>query len=546
MKQLRNSPQRSGEMDVPKARGLSGRRKASAKPATPDRPSSPHPAGPALRGATPSLGGGGYLEPGVGHVKAEPEGDTGKQLHEMVRHYEELYNLVPVSFVTLDKRGIILKLNERAARLLAFPIQWLLERSFLVFVCPRDVERFLSLLSRFRRAPDRQEIIGLDLLIGNELVPVQISIQPSIRDGRLIYQMAVVDLTEIKVIERELKETLNNWYSLVENAPDIIMTIDRKGEITFVNRDAWEYPISALVGTKLTDYVEEKDRTKLERCIRGAFESNQPSTCEVAGINGVKEHWYSFSFGPVRSITVRDANTTTVTIRDISQHKRTEQSLRESREQLREFAGRLDQVREEERTRVAREIHDELGQALTILKMDLAWVQGKTSPGTNGTRKKIKSMIADVDYTIERVRKIVSELRPSILDELGLTAAIEWQVSQFQERTGIRGVFESNTDKFNLSPEAAAALFRVVQEALTNVMRHADARQVRITLRSSGRLLRIAIADDGKGVARDQVNNRKSFGIVGMTERVHRIGGEFNIFSVPGRGTRLEIAVPLK
>jgi len=173
-------------------------------------------------------------------------------------------------------------------------------------------------------------------------------------------------------------------------------------------------------------------------------------------------------------------------------------------------------------------------------------VQGKTSPGTNGTRKKIKSMIADVDYTIERVRKIVSELRPSILDELGLTAAIEWQVSQFQERTGIRGVFESNTDKFNLSPEAAAALFRVVQEALTNVMKHADARQVRITLRSSGRLLRIAIADDGKGVARDQVNNRKSFGIVGKTERVHRIGGEFNIFSVPGRGTRLEIAVPLK
>src|SRR5438128_11060228 len=116
--------------------------------------------------------------------------------------------------------------------------------------------------------------------------------------------------------------------------------------------------------------------------------------------------------------------------------------------------------------------------------MDLAWVQGKTSPGTNGTRKKIKSMIADVDYTIERVRKIVSELRPSILDELGLTAAMEWQVSQFQERTGIRGIFESSTENVDLPPDTAAALFRVVQEALTNIMRHAEAHHVRVALNS--------------------------------------------------------------
>ena len=141
----------------------------------------------------------------------------------------------------------------------------------------------------------------------------------------------------------------------------------------------------------------------------------------MKGANGDKERWYSFSFGSVQS-HFKHAPTTTVTIRDITKHKRTEESLRASREQLREFAARLDGVREEERMRVAREIHDELGQALTILKMDLAWIMSKPQ---NRTHKKIKSMIAEVDQTIQKVRQIVTELRPSILDELGLSAAIE-------------------------------------------------------------------------------------------------------------------------
>src|SRR5262249_10238523 len=157
---------------------------------------------------------------------------------------------------------------------------------------------------------------------------------------------------------------------------------------------------------------------------------------------GHHESWYSFSFGsphaagwtstyPVRTTT------TTVMIREISEHKRTEETLRTSGEQLRDFAARLEAVREEERTRVAREIHDELGQALTALKLDLAWVRTKTR-GAAEIRKKMHAMIAHVDDTIERVRRIASDLRPSILDDLGLIPAIEWQVTQFRKRTGIR------------------------------------------------------------------------------------------------------------
>jgi signal transduction histidine kinase len=239
------------------------------------------------------------------------------------------------------------------------------------------------------------------------------------------------------------------------------------------------------------------------------------------------------------------SNRTKIAIREIAEHKRIEESLRSSQEELREFAARIDAVREEERARIAREIHDELGQALTIFKMDLAWLQSKTNLKNSGG-KKLKSMIVDVDQTIERVRNIVSDLRPSILDDLGLTAAVEWQLSQFQERTGIRSTFESGREDFSLPQDIAAALFRVVQEALTNVVRHAEASQVRVAMKAARGILRIQIKDDGKGVTRQQLNNRRSFGIIGMRERVRRIGGEVNISSGPGRGTRLEIVVPLK
>ena len=474
-----------------------------------------------------------------------PRAGESSALQHALRQYEELYDLAPLCLLTLDRRGIMLTLNERAARLVALPIQWLRGRPFLVFVAGHDVGRFLELLSRLRHAPGVRQMLEIELCVNDRFVPVQVWMGSSRRVNEIIYHMAIVDLSEVRAIEKELKEALNNWYSLVQSAPDIIMTVDHNSHITFANRHVWGYSARALAGTRLTDYVSEKYRAKLKKCVGTAF-TGQPTAFECCGVNGDKR-WYSFSFGPVHhdSQTAKEAKTTTVTIRDISEHKRIEQSLRKSREQLREFAGRLDQAREEERTRVAREIHDQLGQALTILKMDLSWLKAQTHSG-DGAPKKIKSMIAHVDQTIETVRKIVTELRPSILDEIGLPAAIEWQLSQFQERTGIRGIFESShgSDTFELSCDVGAALFRVVQEALTNIVRHAGATEVRIGMKSLGNVLTISITDNGRGITRQQINDPRSFGIVGMKERVHRIGGQFNIYSSPGRGTRIEISTP--
>jgi len=490
---------------------------------------------------------GGYWKSGT-QRPGQRQPDGREELRDALRSYEEFYNFAPICFLTLNRCGNIMTLNERAARLLAFPVAWLQQRPFLVFLAMHDVARFVELLNRLRRIPGEAEMANMDLSIYGHLVPAQIWIRSSARGNEITYRMTLLDLSDIRAMQEDLRRALTHWHSLVESAPDVIMTVSRDAQIWFTNRPVWGYSIRALARTRLTDYVRERDRARMAKCIEAAFNptADQPSSCEIMGVNGDKR-WYSFSFGPVRrqSPPPKEDQTTTVTIRDISEHKAVEQSLRKSREELREFAARMDQVREEERTRMAREIHDQLGQALTILKLDLSWLHGKA--GTeDSTRKKIGTMITHVDQTIETVRKIVTELRPSILDELGLIAAIEWQLSQFQGRAGIRTIFESDSDSLNLSRDVAVALFRIVQEALTNVMRHAGATKVRIAIRSIADRLVISVTDNGKGITRQQINDPRSFGIMGMNERVHRIGGQLNIYSSPGRGTRIEISSPLK
>ena len=232
-------------------------------------------------------------------------------------------------------------------------------------------------------------------------------------------------------------------------------------------------------------------------------------------------------------------------IREISKHKRAEENLRASSEQMRDFAAHVDAAVEEERNRVAREIHDELGQALTALKLDLAWIQRRT-PRDGAVRKKMVDILRDVDKTIQGVRRISSELRPLILDDLGLIAAIEWQLNQFRKRSQVRTQFLSNVDSINLSPAGNTAVFRVVQEALTNIMRHAKATRVRIVVDQAQDSVRISIADNGVGMTVNPEQAHKTMGIVGMKERIARLSGDLKILSTPGKGTRLEIVVPVE
>src|SRR5215467_875476 len=230
---------------------------------------------------------------------------------------------------------------------------------------------------------------------------------------------------------------------------------------------------------------------------------------------------------------------------EIAERRRVEGELRKSLVQLRALAARLQLVREEERALVAREMHDELGQACTAIKMDLASIGRKTSKTQVQLREKVHSTMELVDKMIFTVRRIASELRPRTLDDLGLTAALEWQAQEFENRTGIRCVVVLPQEQLALDSEHSTAIFRIFQESLTNVARHAKASQVEARLETQPGKLLFTVHDNGIGFNAKQTIVRKSLGLVGMQERALLLDGKLTIEGVPGSGTTVTLQIPL-
>ncbi len=232
------------------------------------------------------------------------------------------------------------------------------------------------------------------------------------------------------------------------------------------------------------------------------------------------------------------------TITDITERMNSEIEIDNSRKQLRALTVRLQNIREEERTHIAREIHDDLGQALTGLRMDLAWLTNKFSAADETARKRLKAMMDLTDGTIHKVRKLATDLRPGILDDIGLAAAIEWQGKDFGERTGIEFSFHLD-EELHMDEKHSTAFFRIFQESLTNVIRHAQARHVGISLRKDGSNVILTIEDDGKGIAPNELANPRSVGILGMKERAASLNCEVNIIGVHNKGTTVRVRIPL-
>lgn len=230
---------------------------------------------------------------------------------------------------------------------------------------------------------------------------------------------------------------------------------------------------------------------------------------------------------------------------DISQRKRAEDEMKQSQLELRQLAAHLQTIREEERASMAREIHDELGQQLTGLKMDLYWLNSQTQLAEDERKKKLKATIKLVDQTINTVRKIAAELHPSMLDDLGLIEALGWYSQEFQNRFGITVRFHSSISEVNVDPKVSIGLFRIYQESLTNVARHAEAKSVNSTFEFIDHNAILKIVDDGKGFDRLKTPRKKTLGLLGMKERTLMMGGQYEITSMPGKGTTVSVIVPL-
>jgi len=230
---------------------------------------------------------------------------------------------------------------------------------------------------------------------------------------------------------------------------------------------------------------------------------------------------------------------------DITLRRQAEENLRISRDQLRTLAVKIDMIREEERKRIAREIHDQLGQILTGLKMNVSWISKKVS-AENSLKQKTDYMIELIDMAIQSVRKIATDLRPGVLDELGLEAAIEWQALEFEKQSGIPCQLDIRKQPELANQEFSIAVFRILQEALTNIARHSSASEVMINLAVENNSLYLTIEDNGKGITEEQIKDHNSIGILGMNERAMPFGGEVIVSPGKERGTKVIARIPLK
>jgi len=230
---------------------------------------------------------------------------------------------------------------------------------------------------------------------------------------------------------------------------------------------------------------------------------------------------------------------------EISERKRAEEELKTSYEQLRNLSVHLQAIREEERTRIAREIHDELGQTLTALKMDISWLKKRCAQEQTTFLEKVKTMETLLDATIKVIKRLATELRPGLLDDLGLSAAIAWQAEEFQQRTGIQCAVIIEPEEIIVKDDLSTAVFRIFQETLTNVARHAQATHVHVLLRKEVDRLLLEVRDNGTGITAAQIADPKSFGLIGIRERAQFLGGSVTVQGIPNQGTTVTVTIPL-
>ena len=229
---------------------------------------------------------------------------------------------------------------------------------------------------------------------------------------------------------------------------------------------------------------------------------------------------------------------------NITQNKRAEIEMQRSQKRLRELSTHIEGIKEEERVRIAREIHDEIGVLLTALKMDLSWLNQRLALKNNGVQEKIMDMSNLLDTAGKSANNLVHSLRPAFLDCFGIVAAIEIEASEFTKRTGIPCKISKSGDNLDVSGEQSISLFRVFQETLNNIMKHADAKQVQVHILKHKDYLELAVSDDGKGFDETERNKPRSFGLRGIQERIYQLGGKVKIASNPGEGTKISVSLP--
>jgi PAS domain S-box-containing protein len=366
------------------------------------------------------------------------------------------------------------------------------------------------------------------------------------------YMGSCFDITERKTAEVALLESDQRFAAIMENMPGFAWIKDAKGQFVYLNRSY------AQLASHSRDWRGKTDRDFWPAEMAAEYQAGDRKVLASGeALHSVEPYQRldgAIGYLVVNKFPIFDTTGATILVGgigvDITERKSAEEQLEKSKEQLHALAGRLQKVREEESERISREIHDELGQSLTGLNMDLNWIQQKLEEAKSPLlrsqlKRRMKTMTALLETTVRSVQRISTELRPGMLDDLGLTATLEWQAEEFEARTGIRCRWRPKPAATQVNRDQATALFRIFQEILTNVGRHAHARSVNLKLVQNHGELILEVSDDGRGFSEEKLLDHKSLGLLGMRERAAFMGGRVEIRSTPRKGTKVTVTSPV-
>jgi PAS domain S-box-containing protein len=475
-------------------------------------------------------------------------------LKEGQQQYESLVQSIDAIIVEHDGQASrVTFVNKPAERILGYPLeQWLDEPNFWADHLHPD-DRDWAVKAKAQAVAKREDhtmefrMIAADgrVVWLRDIVTVSATGDNSVR-----LRAVMVDITDLKILENEVlarEEWLNAFFTAT---PAGLVMVDDELRFVRINET-----MARINGLPVADHLGKTVREALpgiasiiEPILRKVLDTGEPELkLELTGENplkpGVMQH-LAASYFPLHDRAGKASGVGALIV-DQTERKRAEEQLKRLNEKLRALSARLQSVREEESHRIAREIHDELGNTLTGLNMDLSYLGKKLSKSGNASaHEKIKSMSELIKETIHKVQNISTELRPSALDHLGLAAAIEWEASEFQRRTQIESNIVSLEEEVALNEEQSTAVFRIFQEALTNILRHAQATRVDVAMGKEDGELVLTISDNGRGITEDEKSGQCTLGILGMQERAHLVGGEIEITGAEGKGTVVTVRVP--
>jgi PAS domain S-box-containing protein len=473
---------------------------------------------------------------------------ANRELEESERKYKTLIEQAADGIFTTDLEGNFTDINEAGCKIFGYAIDELLSLNL------KDIIALEDLMNNPLRT---EELKSGSILMVNRVIlrkdktPVNVEIRAKMLSGNFI-QAIVRDVTDRIKAEKILFESEKRYKDLFKSNPNPMWVYDLETlKFLDVNQAAiinYGYSLEEFLSMTLKDIRPPEDLSKLMENLRTAEYGFEYST----GWKHLKKDG-SIIDVEIRSnaIEYKGKKAKLVSAIDVTWRKISEEEIKKSREELRALASYLQSVREKERTAISRELHDELGQILTSIKMNLVMLGKELSNQLKGSdaeyfKNEISSMSELLDRSVKSVRKIITDLRPEVLVNLELIDALKWQVDEFNDKPGIKCKFNHNCAEIKFNNDITTAVFRITQEALTNVRRHSGAKTVSIDMFCDEDNLSLSIKDDGIGIADFNDVKNKSFGLLGIRERAIILGGNLKIMSKPDEGTELVVNVPLK